>query len=248
MTIGDKNQKQQIAPLKMDNKIPDIPDEILAKIVKLLADDRWWLLGPILKAGSRGRDVVYRKEVLKDASIYSLCQDPSDIYTYHCSEHDIEHEGRHRRFFERCLEAGNKTSIYYEGLRVVAEERDIKKGISLLSKNTPKEEDATLACGIFSICEGNEEMVVYYLKAYGEKHKPLGSEELRNCGEEFVRELSYYRRLNNNTYKETFSFPIDDYIPFPDCAIDCAIEYGLLPNLCNNCYLWRLARKVCQML
>jgi len=42
----------------METEMPDIPDDLLAKIVKLVADDRWWLLGPILKAGRRGRDMV----------------------------------------------------------------------------------------------------------------------------------------------------------------------------------------------
>jgi len=117
----------------MGIEMPDIPDDILAKIVKLVADDRWWLLGPILKAGRRGRDLVYRDDVLKDACIYSLCSDPSDLFTFRNRETGIVMQGRYRPFFERCLKAGNKIVIYYEGLRVVAEGCDLKGGIELLA-------------------------------------------------------------------------------------------------------------------
>lgn len=232
----------------MAEKIPDIPDEIFSKIVKLVANDRWWLLGPILKAGRRGKEMVYSKEVLKEACIYTLCQDPADIYTYPQSANGEPDQGRYRKFFERCLDAGNKTAIYYEGLRVVAEERDLKKGISLLSQNTPEDGDATLACGILSIIDGNEEKAKYYLQEYGAKHHRLGTDEVRDSGNEFVRELSLYNIPNNNTYRKTFQYPICDDIPFPDCAIDCAVQYGQYPILCNNCYLYRVARQVCGML
>ena len=54
--------------------MPDLPYEILAKIVKLVVDDRWWLLGPILRAGKRGRYIVYCSDVLKDALILGTRQ------------------------------------------------------------------------------------------------------------------------------------------------------------------------------
>ena len=52
----------------MGIEMSEIPNDLLAKIVKLVADDQWWLLGPILKVGRRGRDLVYKDDVLKDAA------------------------------------------------------------------------------------------------------------------------------------------------------------------------------------
>lgn len=228
--------------------MPDIPDEIFSKIIKLLADDQWWLLRPILKAGKRGRDMVYSTDVLKDANIYTLCTDPSDIAYYRNDVTGVEYHGRYRHFFQRCLDAGNLTAFYYEGLRVVAEERDIPRGLELLSLGVPQDGLATLVCGIFSICAGNEEMAVHYLHLFGQNHHRLGTAQFRSSCEELQREMWYYNRLNNNTFKETFSFPICESIPYPECAIDCAINYGPYDNLCNNCYLWWFARDVCAML
>lgn len=228
--------------------MPDFPDDILVKIVKLVANDRWWLLGPILKAGRRGKKLAYNGEVLKNVNIYTLCQDPGDIFTYQEFNTGIQQRGRYRFFFERCLEAGNKTAIYYEGLRIVTEVQDIHRGIELISQNVPEDADATLACGLFSICVGSEEMAIHYLNMFGERHHCLGSEEVRHCGEDFVRELSYYKRMNNNTYKSSFKFPMCDSIPSPECAMECAVEYGPYDILCKDCYLWWLAREVCHML
>ncbi|CAE5963911.1 unnamed protein product [Arabidopsis arenosa] len=232
----------------MGTEMPDIPDDLFAKIVKLVADDRWWLLGPILKAGRRGRDVVYRDDVLRDANIYSLCSDPSDLYTFHSQITGRLEQGRHRPFFERCLKAGNKTAIYYEGLRVVAEGCDIKAGIELLAQLVPEDGLATLACGVFSICDGNEGMAVHYLELFGKSHAALGTEAVRRWGEELVSDLRPYRRMSNNSYRRTYLYPICRGIPSPDCAIDCGIAYGGYENLCDECYLWWMSRKVCQML
>jgi len=228
--------------------MPDLPDDILAKIVKLVADDRWWLLGPILKAGTRGRNIVYRSDVLKDANIYSLCTDPSDLYSFRCQTTGVQMKGRYRDFFERCLNSGNNTAIYYEGLMVVAEERDVKRGIALLHQNVPDDGLATFACGVLSICAGDEEMAVHYLEVFGGKHCKLGTEEVRRYGEELVHDLQPYRRHTSFPLRKTFVYPICKELPSPDCAMDCATVSGPYEILCNECYLWWLSRKVSQML
>ncbi|KAG7552172.1 hypothetical protein ISN45_Aa06g027770 [Arabidopsis thaliana x Arabidopsis arenosa] len=192
----------------MGTKMPDIPDNLLAKIVKLVTDDRRWLLGPILKAGRRGRDLMYKDDVLKDACIYTFCTDPNDLYSFHSQRTGLLMQGRYRPIFERCLKAGYKTVIYYEGLRVVAEGRDIKGSIELLAQLVREDGFATLACGVFSICDGNEGMVVHYLEEFGKVHAALGTEEIRRWGEELVRELRPYRRMSNNSYQKTFLYPI----------------------------------------
>lgn len=143
---------------------------------------------------------------------------------------------------------GNSTAYYYVGLRVVAEERDIPRGLELLYNNVPEDCLSTLACGIFSICAGNEDMAIHYLQIFGERHHRFGTEDVRVCGEEFKQELWHYRRLNNNTFKRSFYYPMCDSIPSPECTMECAAEYGPDDILCNDCYLWWLSRGVCAML
>lgn len=228
--------------------MPDIPDEILANILKLVANDRWWLLGPILKAGKRALKLVYSAHVLKDANIYTVCSDPSNIATYTHPVSGIQWKGRYRHFFERCLAAENHIAFYYEGLRVVAEERDINRGMSLLSRTVPKDAHATLACGLLSICVGNEAMAIYYLNLFGEKHCCLGTEEVMAFGEELEREMWLYRRTNTNAFASSFKFPVCDSIPSAECAMACLEAYSPNDILCNGCYLWWLARTVCGMI
>ena len=58
---------------------PTLPDDLLSKIAKNLADQCWSDLGPLVRAGTRGRDIVYRPDVLKDANILTLCDSPDDF-------------------------------------------------------------------------------------------------------------------------------------------------------------------------
>ena len=112
----------------------------------------------------------------------------------------------------------NKTAIYYEGLRVVAECCDIPAGIELLAQLVPEDGAATIACGIFSMCVGNEAMAVHFLEQFGMFHVPLGTQKVRRWGEELVRELRPYQRISHAFYRKTFLYPYCKCIPSPDCA------------------------------
>ncbi|CAD5333074.1 unnamed protein product [Arabidopsis thaliana] len=149
--------------------------------------------------------------------------------------------------YERCLKAGNKTAIYYEGLRVVAEGCDLNGGLELLAQLVPEDGASTIACGIFSMCLGNEAMAVHYLEQFGIFHAPLGTQRVRLWGEELVRDLRPYRRISQASYRKAFIYPLCKGISSPDCAMDCALASSGYENFCNDCYLWWLSGKVCQM-
>ena len=55
-----------------------LPKEIMVQIAAHVGKDRYWLLGPLLKAGKVGRDAVYNDIVLKQACIYSLTIDSDE--------------------------------------------------------------------------------------------------------------------------------------------------------------------------
>ncbi|CAE6074983.1 unnamed protein product [Arabidopsis arenosa] len=221
---------------------------IYRQIAKIMADKCWWYLGPLLRSGPRGRNIVYRPDVLKDANIYSMCSDPDDFHAAGHDPNDINAEGRYRPFFKRCLEAGNPIAIYHEGLRLVTHESDIKGTIVLLQRNVPRHADATLACAILCICDGNAHMGGVYLRMFANNHYALESEDTRDMCEELLEEIKKYRIRLNNTYGATFSYPEERGIRTPPCAMLCYIRSGPFKNVCNVCYLWWCARRISQIL
>lgn len=227
---------------------PNLPDELLAKIIGLVARKCWWYMRPILKAGKRGRDIVYRHDVLKGANIYSLCSDPDDIHLAGRNQKDVNAIGRHRCFFERCLEARNPTAFYYEGLRLATQEDDIDGAIKMLQRNVPEDADATLAAALLCICNGYVDMAAIYLQLFAKNHYPLDSDEVRDMGDELLSLLRKYEPPHNNTYRGSFEYPECRGINCPPCALDCYMKTGPFKNVCNTCYLWWCARRISQML
>lgn len=240
---------------KAHNKLPYLPDDILLEIFRLLAVDGLSHLAPILKSGRRGLKTVLDPYVLKDANIYNICWHPLLIQTSDDPNGGPQDKGIHRRIFKKCFKAGNEVAIYYEGLRIVAEERDIKRGISVLSRNVPADAEATLACGIFSMLYGSEQMAVHFLHLFDAHHFPLKSHGVRFVGKSVFRLLFTYQVALQNTYKDTFVYPSTHLIPNPDCAAICCIQSGFFSInfrdydiLCTNCGLWWLAKSICEIL
>ena len=227
---------------------PNIPDDLLAKIAKKMADKCWWYLGPMLKSGPRGRDIVYRPDVLKDANIFSMCDDPDNFYAAGHDPNDINSEGRYRPFFKRCLQAGNPTAIYHEGLRLVTHESDIQGAILHLERIAPRNAAATLACAILYICAGNAHMGGVYLRLFGSNHYALESEEARDICEEVLEDIKKYGNTLKYTYANSFSYPECGDVSTPECAEMCYMRSRLFNNLCNQCYIWLCAKRISQIL
>ncbi|CAB78012.1 hypothetical protein [Arabidopsis thaliana] len=184
----------------------DIYEHGKREAAKKMADKCWWYLGPMLKSGPRGRDIVYRPDVLKDANIFSMCDDPDDFYAAGHDPNDINSEGRYRPFFKRCLQAGNPTAIYHEGLRLVTHESDIQGAILHLERIAPRNAAATLACAILYICAGNSHMGGVYLRLFGSNHYAFESEEARDICEEALEDIKKYGNTLKYTYANSFSY------------------------------------------
>ncbi|CAE5959469.1 unnamed protein product [Arabidopsis arenosa] len=246
--IYEHGKREGVPHLNPNMSYPNIPDDVLAKIAKIIAHKCWWYLQPLLRSGPRGRDIVYRPDVLQDANIYSLCSDPDDFHAAGHDPNDIHTEGRYRPFFKRCVDAGNPIAIYHEGLRLLTHESDIKGAIVLLHRNVPNHADATLACAILSICDGNAYMGAEYLRMFERNHYSLQSEDTRDMCEELLDEIKKYGLTYNNTYGATFSYPEFRGFNTPPCAMMCYIRSGPFKNVCNVCYLWWCAKRISQLL
>jgi len=102
---------------------PTLFNDLLSHIAKNMSNKCWSDLGSLIRSDTRGRDIVYRPDVLKDAIILTLCSDPDDFQAGggHNSS-GVAVEGRHRPFFLRCFAPNNLTAVYYEGIRVLTHE------------------------------------------------------------------------------------------------------------------------------
>ncbi|CAF1862630.1 unnamed protein product [Brassica napus] len=122
--------------------IPNLPEEILCKIIEMVGADSFYYLGGILRVGKHGYALVHEPSVLRKCNVqpmvtFATCQ--------------ICTGGQFREFFIKCVTAGNTNAIYYEGLYaalIVGPEKCIR----ILQPNVPNHELSTLAVGIFSTC------------------------------------------------------------------------------------------------
>lgn len=226
---------------------PNLPDDLLARIAKLMAAKHWWYMQSLLRSGNRGKTIVYRRDVLKEANIFNMCSDPDDIMF----------GGRHRKFFERCLDADNPTAIYYEGLRLATKDGDIEGAVNLLLRNVPTHADATLASAMLCICKGSGVQAGHLLQLFSIKHYPLNSEEVGDMCEELINELIQYGASHNTTYGVFFDYPDDGEITTPLCALKCVLSMrkkdvlnmvGPYKHRCRKCTIWWCARRISQML
>ena len=199
---------------------PTLPDDLLSKIAKKMADN-----------------------------ILILCGDPETIQAggRHNSSELVD-EGQHRSFFMRCFAANNPTVVYYEGLHVVTHEGDINGIIKLLQRHASAQADATLACAIIFICAGNSFMDGLFLQLFAPHHSPLDSDVTGHLGEELVEEIKKFCPPYNNTYCPTFCYPSSHGIKTPPCAYYCYIVFGAFNNACNCCYILSCVRRVRQIL
>jgi len=228
---------------------PTISDDLLAMIAKKVADKSWLDLKPLIRSGTRGRDIVYRPNVLKDANIYSLCRVPDDFQVG--GGHNPtgpQGEGRNRPFFKRCLLANNPTAVYNEAIRVLIHETDINGALKLMQRHAPVRADATIACAIIFICAGYDYMGGLFLDLYTRNHHPLDSDFTRDLCEEFLEEINKFNPPYNNTYARSFCYPSSHGIKMPQCAYHCFMVSNAYQNVCNKCYLWSCARRISRML
>nr|VDD60787.1 unnamed protein product [Brassica oleracea] len=152
--------------------IPNLPEEILCKIIEMVGADSFYYLGGILRAGKRGYALVHEPSVLRKCNVqpmvtFAKCQ--------------ICTGGQFREFFIKCVTTGNTNAIYYEGLYaalIVGPEKCIR----ILQPNVPNHDLSTLAVGIFNVCIGNDKEASKLFQRFVNNHYDLRSDAIVGLG------------------------------------------------------------------
>ncbi|CAN6928471.1 unnamed protein product [Brassica oleracea] len=187
--------------------IPNLPEEILCKIIEMVGADSFYYLGGILRAGKRGYALVHEPSVLRKCNVqpmvtFAKCQ--------------ICTGGQFREFFIKCVTTGNTNAIYYEGLYaalIVGPEKCIR----ILQPNVPNHDLSTLAVGIFNVCIGNDKEASKLFQQFEANHYDLRSDAIVGLGADLEWRLISFGAPYMNRYGASFKFPDDEVIKSPSC-------------------------------
>ncbi|CAN7074830.1 unnamed protein product [Brassica oleracea var. botrytis] len=187
--------------------IPNLPEEILCKIIEMVGADSFYYLGGILRAGKRGYALVHEPSVLRKCNVqpmvtFATCQ--------------ICTGGQFRVFFIKCVTAGNTNAIYYEGLYaalIVGPDKCIR----ILQPNVPNHDLSTLAVDIFNVCIGNDKEASKLFQQFEANHYDLRSDAIVGLGADLEWRLISFGAPYMNRYDASFKFPDDEVIKSPSC-------------------------------
>ncbi|CDY63276.1 BnaAnng18820D [Brassica napus] len=171
--------------------LPNLPQEIVCKIIELVGDESFYNLGPFLRAEKRGYALAHEPSVLKKCDVgemedgFVTCQ--------------IRQGCQFREFHLKCVSAGNRKAIYYEGL--------------LTAPSIGLEETVD----IFNVCLSNDKEASKVFQLFAAYHHDLRSDDTCEMGESIENQLKAFgaEDLNCNKYGESFKFPDDGVIKTP---------------------------------
>ncbi|CAN6913461.1 unnamed protein product [Brassica oleracea] len=203
--------------------IPNLPEEILCKIIEMVGADSFYYLGGILRAGKRGYALVHEPSVLRKCNVQSMV-------TFATCQ--ICTGGQFREFFIKCVTAGNTNAIYYEGLYaalIVGPEKCIR----ILQPNVPNHDLSTLAVGIFNVCIGNDKEASKLFQQFEANHYDLRSDAIVGLGADLEWRLISFGAPYMNRYGASFKFPDDEVIKSPSCLYghDYTVDFEVFAYL-----------------
>ncbi|CAN6982661.1 unnamed protein product [Brassica oleracea var. botrytis] len=124
--------------------------------------------------------------------------------------------GQFREFFIKCVTAGNKNAMYYEGLYaalIVGPEKCIR----ILQPNVPNHDLSTLAVGIINMCIGNDKEASKLFQQFAANHYDLRSDAIVGLGADLEWRLISFGAPYMNRYGASFKFLDDEVIKSPSC-------------------------------
>ena len=150
--------------------LPNLPDEIICKIIALLGEETFYYLGDFLRSEKRGYALVHEPSVLKMCDITLMV---------HYVTSQICKGGQFQAFFLKCVNAGNPTAICYDGLHA-ATRIGLGESIKILKPNVPTH---GLSCAIFNVCLGRDKEASQVFHLFAAQHADLHSESVLDMGE-----------------------------------------------------------------
>ncbi|RID75447.1 hypothetical protein BRARA_B02493, partial [Brassica rapa] len=127
-----------------DLVLPNLPDEIICKIIALAGEKSFWHIAYFMRARKHRYRLVHDPSVLKTCNVNPMLNFVNiEINIY----------GTFRNFYLKCINAGNLNAVYLEGLHL-ASVLGIEEAIHSLQQNVPTHRMSTLAVGIFNLCLG----------------------------------------------------------------------------------------------
>ncbi|CAN6974562.1 unnamed protein product [Brassica rapa subsp. trilocularis] len=215
--------------------IPNLPEEILCKIIEMVGADSFYYLGGILRAGKRGYALVHEPSVLRKCNVQ-----PMDTFAT-CQ---ICTGGQLREFLIKCVTAGNTNAIYYEGL-YAALMVGPEKCIRILQPNVPNHDLSTFAVGIFNVCIGNDKEASKLFQQFAGNHYDLRSDAIVGLGADLEWRLISFGAPYINIYGASFKFPDDEVIKSPSCLYDhdYTVDFEVFVYLKNSSMLSVFSRR-----
>ncbi|CAF1932572.1 unnamed protein product [Brassica napus] len=191
--------------------LPNLPQEIVCKILELVGEESFYNLGPFLRAGKRGYALAHEPSVLKKCDVSEM---EDEFVT--CQ---IRQGCQFREFHLKCASAGNRKAIYYECL-LTAPSIGLEESIKILEPNVPMHGFSTLAVAIFNVYLGNDKEASKVFQLFAAYHHDLRSDDTCEMGESIENQLKAFgaEDLNCNKYGESFKFPDDGVIKTPRCV------------------------------
>ncbi|CAN6801696.1 unnamed protein product, partial [Brassica oleracea] len=143
--------------------LPNLPDEIICKIIELVGEESFYYLGDFLQAGKRGYALVHEPSVLKMCDVNLMVSNIG---------------GQLREFFLKYVNAANTRAIGYAGLLHAATIIGLEESIKNLEPNVPRHGLSTLVVVIFNVCICRDKEASQVFQLLAAHHADLRSDDI----------------------------------------------------------------------
>lgn len=215
---------------------PELPDDILLRLVEMVAEDDYGHLGLFIRAGKRSHRLVFQSSVLRRCNLNPMIWN---------DYRDLLVGGRGRIFWEKCLQHHNPQAVYVEALRIAIFEEELYPAIYLLQSIVPSHPQATLASAIFCVCLGETDQASQIFQEFIANHGLLHEANARIIGDTLKADIAWLDPPYGGSHAYSFLYPDDDFIEKLECVSGDCWYPGYY---CMMCYMYWCATSVCHML